>query len=71
MATSTAHTVQLKDLPRYLPQAVLATEDRRFYSHFGLDPIGLARAAYVNLRRLAAESRAAAPSPSSSPRTYS
>jgi penicillin-binding protein 1A len=43
-------TVQLKDLPRYLPQAVLATEDRRFYSHFGLDPLGLARAAYINLR---------------------
>jgi len=43
-------TVQLKDLPRYLPQAVLATEDRRFYSHFGLDLLGLARAAYVNLR---------------------
>jgi penicillin-binding protein 1A len=43
-------TVQLKDLPRFLPQAVLATEDRRFYGHFGLDPIGLARAAYINLR---------------------
>jgi penicillin-binding protein 1A len=43
-------TVQLKDLPRYLPQAVLATEDRRFYSHFGLDLVGLARAAYINLR---------------------
>ena len=43
-------TVQLKDLPRYLPQAVLATEDRRFYSHFGLDFLGLARAAYINLR---------------------
>ena len=43
-------TVQLKDLPRYLPQAVLATEDRRFYSHFGLDVLGLARAAYINLR---------------------
>jgi penicillin-binding protein 1A len=43
-------TVQLNDLPRYLPQAVLATEDRRFYGHFGLDPIGLARAAYINLR---------------------
>ena len=27
----------LKDLPAYLPQAVIATEDRRFYSHFGLD----------------------------------
>src|SRR5215470_4730704 len=43
-------TVQLRDLPSYLPQAVLATEDRRFYRHFGLDPIGLLRAAYINLR---------------------
>ena len=42
--------VRLKDLPKYLPQAVIATEDRRFYSHFGLDPIGLARAAVANLR---------------------
>ncbi len=43
-------TVRLAELPPYLPQAVLATEDRRFYGHFGLDPIGLGRAAYVNLR---------------------
>src|SRR6185503_4888052 len=42
--------VRLADLPPYLPQAVLATEDRRFYHHFGVDPIGLARAVYVNLR---------------------
>jgi penicillin-binding protein 1A len=43
-------TVTLADLPGYLPQAVIATEDRRFYSHFGLDLRGLARAIYVNLR---------------------
>src|SRR5215468_6088477 len=43
-------TVKLSDLPPYLPHAVIATEDRRFYHHFGLDPLGLARAAYVNLR---------------------
>src|SRR5205823_12472060 len=34
----------------YLPQAVIATEDRRFYSHFGVDPIGLVRAAVTNFR---------------------
>jgi penicillin-binding protein 1A len=39
----------LKQLPRYLPQAVIATEDRRFYSHFGVDPIGLLRAAAADL----------------------
>src|SRR5215470_18710516 len=43
-------TVKLSDLPPYLPHAVIATEDRRFYRHFGLDPIGLLRAAYINLR---------------------
>ncbi len=43
-------TVSLKDLPKYLPDAITATEDRHFYSHFGLDPIGLARALVVDLR---------------------
>ena len=42
--------VKVSDLPPYLPHAVIATEDRRFYRHFGLDPLGLLRAAYVNLR---------------------
>lgn len=40
----------LKSLPPHLPQALIATEDRRFYSHFGIDPLGLARATYANLR---------------------
>lgn len=43
-------TLSVKDLPPHLIQAVLAIEDRRFYSHFGIDPIGLARAVYVNWR---------------------
>ncbi len=42
--------VAVRDLPPHLPQAVLAVEDRRFYSHFGLDPIGLARAMRANFR---------------------
>lgn len=42
--------VQLADLPPYLPQAVIATEDRRFYRHPGLDPLGILRAIYVNIR---------------------
>jgi penicillin-binding protein 1A len=42
--------VTLQDLPPALPQAVLATEDRRFYSHFGLDVIGVARAMWVNVQ---------------------
>jgi penicillin-binding protein 1A len=35
----------LQEMSPYLPKAVIATEDRRFYSHFGIDPIGLMRAA--------------------------
>jgi penicillin-binding protein 1A len=42
--------VTLQDMPPYLPEAVLATEDRRFYSHFGVDPLGLLRAVYINLK---------------------
>ncbi|MDZ4368196.1 MAG: transglycosylase domain-containing protein, partial [Afipia sp.] len=41
--------VSLKDLPPHLPKAFIAIEDRRFYSHFGLDPTGIARAAFANL----------------------
>ena len=40
--------VRLDVLPPYLVQAVLATEDRRFYSHFGIDPLGLIRATFKN-----------------------
>jgi penicillin-binding protein 1A len=40
----------LREMPKYLPEAVIATEDRRFYSHFGIDPIGLVRAVLANLR---------------------
>jgi penicillin-binding protein 1A len=41
--------VSLKDLPPYLPNAFIAIEDRRFYSHYGIDPVGIARAAVANL----------------------
>jgi len=37
-------------LPESLVQALVATEDRRFFSHFGIDPISIARAALANLR---------------------
>ncbi len=43
--------VPLAHIPQTLRDAVIATEDRRFYSHFGLDPIGIARAVYQNYRR--------------------
>ncbi|MGX4807725.1 transglycosylase domain-containing protein [Bradyrhizobium guangdongense] len=40
--------VSLKDLPPYLPKAFIAIEDRRFYSHFGIDPVGILRALVTN-----------------------
>ncbi len=42
--------VRAEELPLHLKQAVLATEDRRFVRHFGLDPLALVRAAVANLR---------------------
>lgn len=42
--------VRLEEIPRGLIQAVLATEDRNFYEHYGITLRGFARAALVNLR---------------------
>ena len=38
--------VTLEQLPPYVGQAVVAIEDRRFYSHIGVDPIGLVSAVF-------------------------
>ena len=37
------------DLPKYVSQAIVATEDRRFYQHFGFDIISFTRAMITNL----------------------
>ncbi len=42
--------VALKDVPQALIQALISTEDTRFYSHHGIDVRGIARALYRNLR---------------------
>lgn len=42
--------IKYRDLPESLINAVLATEDRNFFYHFGVDPIGIARAMVANLR---------------------
>jgi len=42
--------VDIKKLPPHVIQALLAIEDRRFYSHFGVDPLGLLRAFWSNYR---------------------
>lgn len=41
----------LVQIPKSLQQAIIAVEDARFYSHFGVDPMGIARAVYQNFRR--------------------
>jgi penicillin-binding protein 1A len=41
--------VSIKELPTYLPRAFVAIEDRRFFSHYGVDPIGLLRATAANV----------------------
>jgi penicillin-binding protein 1A len=42
--------VRVEDLPDYVPNAFIAIEDRRFRSHWGVDPIGLMRAAFQNMK---------------------
>lgn len=41
--------VDVTALPDHVPQAFMAIEDRRFYSHPGIDPVGIIRAAWRNL----------------------
>jgi len=48
-ATRASLAKPLKDFPPVLIHALLAIEDERFYSHFGIDPQALVRAVFVNL----------------------
>lgn len=43
------NVISLQDVPPHLPHAVIAIEDRRFYTHHGIDPIGLTRAMVHNV----------------------
>jgi penicillin-binding protein 1A len=42
--------IPLDLMPRSIIDAVIATEDRRFFEHYGVDPLGLLRAAIANAR---------------------
>jgi penicillin-binding protein 1A len=42
--------VSINSISPYVQQAIVANEDTRFYSHFGIDPIGIIRAAVINVR---------------------
>ena len=39
------------EIPKVMKDAMVSVEDRRFYSHIGIDPLGLARAVWVSFRR--------------------
>ncbi|MCL1468799.1 transglycosylase domain-containing protein [Argonema galeatum] len=45
--TSHGEMKQLSEFSPYLPKAVVASEDKRFYWHLGVDPIGIARATFI------------------------
>ncbi|GMA99620.1 PBP1A family penicillin-binding protein [Pelosinus sp. IPA-1] len=42
--------VSINNISPYLQQAIVANEDSRFFNHIGIDPIGIVRAVWVNLR---------------------
>lgn len=42
--------VSISEIPKNLINALMAAEDSRFYSHFGIDPLGMARAFVANIR---------------------
>ncbi len=46
---NTAEPVSVEALPAHVSRAFIAIEDRRFYTHIGVDPWGIARAAVRNL----------------------
>src|SRR6185436_19459844 len=45
-----AEPVDIRQLPAYIPNAFLAAEDTRFRHHIGIDPIGIGRALFANVR---------------------
>ena len=47
--------VSINDIPKNITEAVLTTEDSRFQSHIGIDPIRLIKAVLVNIRSNSAQ----------------
>ncbi len=50
-ATEQRALVEYNELPQHLKDAITSTEDRNFYTHFGIDVLGTLRAAITNLKR--------------------
>lgn len=48
---SGGEAVSLQELPYYVPAAVIAIEDKRFMTHFGIDPMGVAAAVVGQITR--------------------
>lgn len=48
--TSKEHYLSFDELPKNYINAVIAVEDHRYYNHGPIDPIGIARALYTNIR---------------------
>ena len=44
-----SEVIRLNDLPSYVPDAIISTEDRRFYAHFGFDIVAFTRAMLTNI----------------------
>lgn len=42
--------VEIADVPEFIKEAFIATEDKNFYSHSGFDPLGLVRSSIANLK---------------------
>lgn len=57
--------VTYEQIPDVLKQAVISTEDKDFFEHDGVDPLGIARAAYHDIRGSSNHARVVPPSPSS------
>lgn len=51
-AVKNRQSVSLRDISPKLLDATLAVEDRTFYQHYGFDPKGIVRAAWVNLQHM-------------------
>ncbi len=49
VATNRTKGIKMEELPKYVPNAVVAIEDERFYEHSGFDIKGIARAFFGNL----------------------
>lgn len=48
--TSQKHYTSFEQLPKVYVHAVISVEDHRYYDHGAIDPIGIARALYTNIR---------------------